>query len=157
MFVQVSSKGFLILQVITGILLPQAGAEHASFLSPASQLETTLLVEDTSALVGRWEWQLKLGASSGKAILEVSEDKGLVKAVLIAPDGRKIHVKDFKFHENQVSFNVERTKGFLKVRISHQGVLKQDAIRGEYTATAGQIKKQGKWHATRVKHQQSEE
>lgn len=112
---------------------------------------------DLSAILGVWEWELDLGVSSGKALMEVTEKEGTLNAVVTTPDGVKIKSKDFRVENGKVSFSVERKKGFLNVRLQHRGILKADEIQGTFTAKGGPIKKEGKWQATRVENKPSEE
>lgn len=119
--------------------------------SPSSSREGGL--EDTS-IVGRWVWTLDVGRKFGKVTMDVSQNGGKLAAVLVTPEGEKIKPKEFVVKDGKVKLVIEKKRGLFTFKMRHEGKLSGNAIRGEFSASGGPIKKSGKWMASRVKKNQ---
>lgn len=105
---------------------------------------------ENSEIVGRWEWTLNLGPTSGKITMDVKRSGDKLSATLVTPEGKRIAPKEFIVKDGQVTIRVERQRGFVKVKLLHSGAIKGSTITGEFHASGGPINKRGQWQAKRV-------
>lgn len=119
----------------------------ASFVFQESSIAQTSY---NAGIVGSWEWSLPAGPSDGKATMTVVEKAGKLLASIVAPDGTKMDVADFRVVRDRVTFSLQRVVGPITVQIKHEGVIKGDEIRGKIAMKGGPMHKSGDWNAKRT-------
>ena len=144
---QTAASGSFLGLVVLGAQLAFA---QPNIQTPVLLMSTSDAPKSESRFVGRWTWTLDIGPQPGKVTIDVKQDGKRLTAVLITPDGEKVKPKEFIVKENKVTIRIERKRGLFTFKLTHEGELKGDSIRGEFTASGGPLKKQGNWQASRV-------
>lgn len=106
---------------------------------------------ESSSIVGRWTWEIKIGAQSGKVTMDVTQVGDRYSATLITPDGETIKPNEFLVKNGNVKIRIVRSKGIFTLTMTHAGKLSGNVIRGDISAIGGPIKTRAKWNALRVR------
>jgi hypothetical protein len=102
-------------------------------------------------IVGTWEWSLDVGPANGKASMVVAVVDGKLVGEVTAPDGHVLKAEDLCVEKDRVSFSISRDMGLLQMSMSYAGKLDGDEMTGTFNMKGGPMRKNGKWHAKRVK------
>lgn len=102
-------------------------------------------------IVGTWEWSLDVGPSNGKASMVVAVVDGKLVGEVTAPDGHVLKAEDLCVEKDRISFRISRDMGLLQMSMSYAGKLDGDEMTGTFNMKGGPMRKNGKWHAKRVK------
>ena len=145
--------------ILTSCVLATS-APNATFAqsSPGSekiaQPDRSSTQSDDSRIVGHWVWTLDLGGAGGKVSMDVKRVGKSYSAILTTPDGSKIKPKEFAIKDGKIKIRIERKRGFMTFTMLHSGVMKGNAIEGQFNVSGGPVKKSGEWRATRIKKTQ---
>lgn len=121
------------------------------FLGTIAFSQTPSSSETDSPIVGTWEWSLDVGPSNGKASMVVAVVDGKLVGEVTAPDGHVLKAVDLCVEKDRVSFSISRDMGLVQMSMSYAGKLDGDEITGTFNMKGGPMRKNGKWHAKRVK------
>jgi hypothetical protein len=101
---------------------------------------------------GTWKWSFK--TQNGDTIdttLKLKMKDGKLTGHIIGRDNREVEIKEAKFKDGEISFQVTRDFGGQEVTIKYNGKLEKDTIKGKTEFERDGQKREREWEAKREK------
>ena len=104
---------------------------------------------------GTWKWSFKRqDGSTIDATLKLKMKDGKLTGHLIGGNNQEVEIKEGKFKNGEVSFQITREFGGQEVIIKYKGKLEKDTIKGKTEFERDGEKRERDWEAKRVKSQE---
>ena len=117
-------------------------------------ISVSAAADDKADPTGTWKWSFQ--RQNGDKIentLKLKMKDGKVTGHLIGRDNQEIEIKEGKFKNGEVSFQIIREFGGQEVTIKYKGKLEKNTIKGKTEFERDGEKRERDWEAKRVKEQ----
>ncbi len=110
--------------------------------------------KDKADPTGTWKWSFK--RQDGETIettLKLKMKDGKLTGHILGRDNREVEIKEAKFKNGEISFQVTREFGGQEVTIKYNGKLEKDTIKGKTEFERDGQKRERDWEAKREKEE----
>ena len=131
-----------------------AGLMAAVLSAALVGLSVSAAVDEKADPTGTWKWSFQ--RQNGDKIentLKLKMKDGKLTGHLIGGNNQEVEIKQGKFKNGEVSFQITREFGGQEVIIKYKGKLEKDTIKGKTEFERDGEKRERDWEAKRVKAQ----
>ena len=101
---------------------------------------------------GTWKWSVKgQGGQTFETTLKLKMKDGKLTGHIIGRDDKEVEIKDAKFKDGEISFQVTREFNGQEVTIKYKGKVEKDTIKGKTEFERNGEKRERDWEAKRKK------
>jgi major membrane immunogen (membrane-anchored lipoprotein) len=118
-------------------------------------LSVSAAADDKADPTGTWKWSFQ--RQDGEKIentLKLKMKDGKLTGHLIGRNNQEVEIKEGKFKNGEVSFQITREFGGQEVTIKYKGKLEKDTIKGKTEFERDGEKRERDWEAKRVKEKE---
>ena len=111
--------------------------------------------DDKADPTGTWKWSFQ--RQDGEKIentLKLKMKDGKLTGHIIGRNNQEIEIKEGKFKNGEISFQITREFGGQEVTIKYKGKLEKDTIKGKTEFERDGEKRERDWEAKRVKEKE---